>query len=87
MDDLFGLELSTRSADAAREFNSGLERLLYQQDGAIAFFETALAHDPEFGLPHAASGIALRFEGQMARSGMSPLEWWGFGVVWGSTRG
>ena len=27
----------------------------------------ALAHDPEFGFAHGACGIALRFEGQMAR--------------------
>ena len=71
MDDLFGLELSTRSLDAAREFNLGLERLLYQQDGAVAFFEGALAHDPEFGFASAAGGIALRLEGQMARGAVA----------------
>ena len=64
--DRYGLTLSTTSADAARHYQDGMDRLLSYGLGADESFAAAIAADDGFALAHAGSALFSLFQGDGA---------------------
>ena len=64
MHDHLGNPLSCRSNDAVRAYDHGVDCHLHAWPGALAAFQTAVAHDPGFALAHAAMALVLLAQGR-----------------------
>jgi hypothetical protein len=63
--DSHGLQVSTRSDDAAAAYRNGVDSILAAWPNALLLLEKALAADPEFALAHVAKARALQILGRM----------------------
>ena len=66
LSDRYGLTLSTTSADAARHYQDGMDRLLSYGFGADQSFAAAIAADEGFALGHAGAALFSLFQGDGA---------------------
>ncbi len=63
MQDRYGLELTTSSAEACDAYADGMDRMLAGDAGAEHGFQRALDADPDFALAKAALARAQQFLG------------------------
>ena len=66
MKDLFDQTVSTASATAARLYDQAVDLQLHAWPGALDALQGAIAHAPDFALPHALHALVLAGRGERA---------------------